>query len=241
MEVYFILVEPAVPENVGASARAIKTMSFNKLRLVNPCDYLSMEAKKLAHGSNEILSSAEVFESLDQAIQDIDLVIGTSAKSRRVKHDYYPADQLVDIIRKKGSSVHSAGIVFGREECGLTNEEAKRCDILCTIPMAAKYPSLNLSQAVMIMAYELSGLHADTQSKTGRNPEALTLKAARSMIEEALASIGVSQNEVLFNRIMERINIAGEDDLHLLYSISKFFSKYNEEAESWKKCGKKQE
>ncbi|MBS1234244.1 MAG: methyltransferase, partial [Bacteroidetes bacterium] len=120
MEVYFILVEPAVPENVGASARAIKTMSFNKLRLVNPCDYLSKEAKKLAHGSNEILSSAEVFESLDQAIQDIDLVIGTSAISRRVKYVYYPADRLVEIIRKKGSYIHSAGIVFGREEYGLT-------------------------------------------------------------------------------------------------------------------------
>jgi len=231
MEVYFILVEPAVPENVGASARAIKTMSFNKLRLVNPCDYLSMEAKKLAHGSNEILSSAEVFESLDQAIQDIDFVIGTSAKNRRVKHDYYPAEQLVDIINTKGSTIHSTGIVFGREEYGLSNEEAKRCDILCTIPMAAKYPSLNLSQAVMIMAYELSGLHSDTRKKTVRIPEALTLKAARSMIEEALASIGVNQNEILFNRIIERINIAGEDDLHLLYSICKFFSKHDDDAD----------
>jgi len=241
MEVFFILVEPAVPENVGASARAIKTMSFNKLRLVNPCDYLSMEAKKLAHGSNEILSSAEVFESLDQAIQDIDLVIGTSAKSRRIKHDYYPADRLVDIINKKGSSIHSAGIVFGREEYGLSNEEAKRCDIICTIPMKAGYPSLNLSHAVMIMAYELSRLHADTHKETVRSPEALTLKVARRMIEEALASIGVNQNEVLFNRILERINSAGEDDLHLLYSIGKFFSKHNEDTEFCKKCGTKPE
>lgn len=239
MEVYFILVEPAVPENVGASARAIKTMSFNKLRLVNPCDYLSMEAKKLAHGSNEILSSAEVFESLDQSIQDVDFVIGTTAKSRRVKHDYYPADRLVDILIGKGSSIHSAGIVFGREEYGLSNEEAKRCDILCTIPMAAKYPSLNLSHAVMIMAYELSGLHADTHKKTGKKIDGLTLKAARSMIESVLSSIGVNQNEVLFNRILERINSTGEDDLHLLYSIGKFFSKHNEDAESGKKCGTK--
>jgi tRNA/rRNA methyltransferase len=223
MEVYFILVEPAVPENVGASARAIKTMNFNKLRLVNPCDYLSMEAKKLAHGSNEILSSAEVFESLDQAVQDIDLVIGTTAKSRRVKHDYYPAERLLDIIKKKGSSIQSVGIVFGREEYGLSNEEAKRCDILSTISMGVKYPSLNLSQAVMIMAYELSGLHSDSHRQTERNPEALTLKAARSMIEEALTSIGVNQNEVLFNRIVERINMAGEDDMHLLFSVCKFF------------------
>jgi tRNA/rRNA methyltransferase len=193
------------------------------LRLVNPCDYLSVEARKLAHGSTEILSSAEVFESLDQAIQDIDFVIGTSAKNRRVKHDYHPADRLPAIIREKGSSIHSAGIVFGREEYGLSNEEAKRCDILCTIPMGAKYPSLNLAQAVMIMAYELSGLNAATPDNFLKNPEALTLKAARNMIEEVLGSIGVNQNEVLFNRIVERINMAGEDDLHLLYSVCKFF------------------
>jgi len=223
MDIYFILVEPGVPENVGASARAIKTMNFNKLRLVNPCDYLSIEAKKLAHGSVEILSSAEVFSSLGQAIRDLDLIIGTSAKSRRVKHDYYPADQLADIIHKKGSAVHSTGIVFGREEYGLTNDEAKCCDILCTIPMAAKYPSLNLSQAVMIMAYELSALHKDLHIKKTGDPDALTLKAARSMAEEALTSIGVNRNKVLFNRIIERINMAGEDDLHLLNSVCKFF------------------
>jgi tRNA/rRNA methyltransferase len=225
MDVYFILVEPAVPENVGAAARAIKTMSFSMLRLVNPCDYLSMEAKKLAHGSVEILSSAEVFSSFEQAIQDLDFVIGTSAKNRRVKHDYYPADRLVEIIHKKGSSICSVGIVFGREEYGLSNEEAGRCDILCTIPMAAKYPSLNLSQAVMIMAYELSGLPIDPHIKMAVKPDALTLKIARSRVEEALTSIGVSQNEVLFNRIIERINMAGEEDLHLLHSVYKFFRK----------------
>jgi tRNA/rRNA methyltransferase len=223
MEVYFILVEPAVPENVGASARAIKTMSFNKLRLVNPCDHLCMEAKKLAHGSNEVLTSAEVFSSLEKALQDIDLVVGTSAKSRRVKHDYCPADQLVDLINRKGSSINSVGLVFGREEYGLSNEEAHRCDIICTIPMASKYPSLNLSQAVMIMAYELSSLHPDLDKKTVRNPDTLTLKVARTQIKEVLSSIGVTKNEVLLNRILERINLAGEDDLHLLYSVCKFF------------------
>jgi tRNA/rRNA methyltransferase len=223
MEVYFILVEPAVPENVGASARAIKTMSFNKLRLVNPCDYLSMEAKKLAHGSNDVLSKAEVFSSLEGAIRDIDFTVGTSAKSRRVKHDYYPADMLVELINRKGASVNSVGIVFGREEYGLSNEEAQICDIICTIPMAAKYPSLNLSQAVMIMAYELSVLHFGQNIKTAENRDAPTLKAARRQMEEVLSSIGVNHNKVLYNRILERINAAGEDDLHLVYSVCKFF------------------
>jgi len=227
MEIYFILVEPAVPENIGASARAIKTMSFNKLRLVNPCDYRSTEAKKLAYGSTDILFTADVFSSLPEAIQDLDFVIGTSAKSRRVKYDYYTADRLVELINRKGTSISSVGIVFGREECGLSNEEAHRCDIICTIPMATGYPSLNLSQAVMIMAYELSALHLDQDRKTVKNPDPLTLKAARKQIEEVLSSIGVIHNEALFNRIIERINVTGEDDLHLLYSICKFYRESN--------------
>jgi tRNA/rRNA methyltransferase len=224
MDVYFILVGPLVPENIGASARAIKTMSFNKLRLVNPCDYLSKEAKMLAHGSVEILTSAQVFSSLDQALQDIDLVVGTSAKSRTVKHDVYPADRLVDIIRKKGSSVNSVGIVFGREEYGLSNEEVRQCDMLCTIPMALKYPSLNLSQAVMIIAYELSVLHTGITKKPVQKSGTVTLRAAQRKVEEVLSSIGVIQNRVLFNRIIERISMAGEDDLHLLFSVCKFFT-----------------
>ncbi|MBN1414005.1 MAG: tRNA/rRNA methyltransferase [Bacteroidales bacterium] len=227
MEVFFILVEPAVPENIGASARAIKTMSFNRLRLVNPCDYLSIEARKLAHGSLDVLTAAEVFSSLDQAIHDIDFIIGTSAKSRRIKHDYYPAEQMVEFIKRKGTTINAAGIVFGREEYGLTTEEAHRCDIICSIPMAAKYPSLNLSQAVMIMAYELSALQMNKNVRSSKYPESLTLKAARAQIEEVLASIGLISNKVLYDRIIERINAAGEDDLHLLYSVCKFFRKSN--------------
>ena len=223
MEIYFILVEPAVPENIGASARAIKTMSFSKLRLVNPCDYLSKEARKLAHGSHDVLAAAEVFQSLEGATGDLDFIIGTSAKNRRVRHDYVQAGNLVEVIRGKGSMIRSAGIVFGREEYGLSNEEAADCDILCTIPMAGKYPSLNLSQAVMILAYELSSLHREEPVKGSDSPDPLTVISARKIVEESLTCIGVQRNRVLFNRIIERINLTGEDDLHLIYSVCKFF------------------
>jgi tRNA/rRNA methyltransferase len=223
MRVVFILVEPAVPENVGASARAIKTMSFNELRLVNPCDFRSEGARKLAHGSDDVLSSAKVFDSFRDSIEDIDFIIGTSAKSRRIKVDYYLAAQVCDLISGKGSTIGSVGVVFGREEYGLTNAEAALCDILVTIPMVSRYPSLNLSQAVMIMAYELSGTALKDQGKTDMQPGMLTLKAARNQILDVLTSIGIDHNEVLFNRIIERINVLAEDDLHLLCSVCKYF------------------
>jgi tRNA/rRNA methyltransferase len=224
MEIFFILVEPAVPENVGASARALKTMSFNNLRLVNPCDYLSAEARKLAHGAGDILTSATVFSSMGKATGDLDFVIGTSAKGRRVKHDYYPVDQLPDLIARKGNFIRRIGIVFGREESGLSNEEIHLCDIISYIPMAGRYPSLNLSHAVMIVAYELSAINIGKQKNLVIMPANLTLKAARMQIEEILSSVGVTNNKTLYNRIIERINIVGEDDLHLLYSICKHFS-----------------
>ncbi len=72
LKISFILVEPAVPANVGAAARAIKTMGFDDLRLVKPCDHLSMEARMLAHASNEILENAKIFSTLKEALADID-------------------------------------------------------------------------------------------------------------------------------------------------------------------------
>jgi len=223
MEVYFILVEPAVPENIGAVARAIKTMSFNKLRLVNPCDYLSNEALKFAHGSKDILTSAKVFKSLREAIQDIDFIIGTSARIRRIKHDYFPIEQILGLIEKKENNVNSIGIIFGREESGLTNKEVEQCNILSYIPIANKYPSLNLSQAVMIYAYELSKLNLNKEKKPVNNDNSVEYKVVLRKVADVLTAIRVNSNQILFNRIMERINIMGKDDINLVYSVCNFF------------------
>ncbi len=226
MQVCFLLVEPSVPANIGAAARAIKTMSFNELRLVNPCSYLSGEAIILAHGSSEILQTAKVFESFSESIADIDFVIGTTAKHRRVKQDYYPVFQLADIISAKGQTISSLGIVFGREESGLSNDELRMCDLVSYVPMGTTYPSLNLSHAVMIYAYELFRMNLQTKTEQMMKSDRLTYNTAKNTATEILSRIGVSDNQTLFNRIIEKINIMSEDDLHLLYSICKYFNKY---------------
>ncbi len=82
MKICIILNHPTTPENIGAAARALKTMGFSDLRLVDPCDHLSDRAHWLAHGSEDILESAQVFNSITAAISDIDFLIGTSAKKR---------------------------------------------------------------------------------------------------------------------------------------------------------------
>ena len=90
MEIVFVLVEPAVPENIGASARALKTMGFDQLRLVNTQQHLEKQARILAHGSGDILAQAQAYDSLPAALADIDLAIATSAKPRH--HWARPAD-----------------------------------------------------------------------------------------------------------------------------------------------------
>ena len=228
MEFYFILVEPAVPGNIGAAARAIKIMGFRHLWLVRPCDHLDKEAIKMAHGSSDILKSAKIFDSFQQAISTIDFIIGTSAKKRTAHEEYLNCSQLPDIIIKKGKMIASTGIVFGREESGLTNEELKKCDVVTHIPMNSEYPSANLSQAVMIYAYILSGLmfNKTVRKKELKNKEGF--KELKKRILSILEDIGIDKNPTLHDRIMERLALVNEDDMHLLYSFSnKYRGKYN--------------
>ncbi|MFN8206469.1 MAG: tRNA/rRNA methyltransferase [Bacteroidales bacterium] len=220
MELVFILVSPAVPGNVGAAARAMKTMGFTEMRLVNPCDHLSTEALMLAHGANDILHAARIYTDFEQALTDVDFVIGTTAKNRRVKNDFHTPRELPAILEIKRETVRRAAIVFGREESGLRNEEMELCDLLSTVPMAGSYPSLNLAQAVMLYAWELSAVQRINAPQL-RIPEEGSLKAIRNKIRDMLASFGLDEESIVYPRILERIMLLGDDDLHLLHTVHK--------------------
>jgi tRNA/rRNA methyltransferase len=218
MQIHFILVEPAVPENVGSAARAIKTMGFTSLRLVNTKAHLDEKAGWLAHASNEILENAAEYETLREATQDIDWIIGTSAKKRRVNEDYYPSNTINELIKAKANTIKNLAIVFGREESGLTNDELKLCDIVTSIPMKTTYPSLNLAQSVMIYAYTLSMLEYE-EKEPDQKSDQTELTILRNKTENILGDIGFKKDSNIYNRIMERLMILGETDIHLLLSI----------------------
>ena len=124
-------------------------------------------------------------------------------------------------------SIKNLAIVFGREESGLTNDELKLCDIVTSVPMKTTYPSLNLSQSVMIYAYTLSQLEYnehDSDQKSNLNE----LKILRNKTEHLLQDIGFKKDSAIYNRIMERLMILGETDIHLLLSIeNKILDKNN--------------
>ena len=222
MNISFILVEPAVPENVGAAARAIKTMGFTELILVNPCDYLSGPARWLAHGSGEILEQARVFPSLTEAFSSFDFVIGTSAKRRSVKYDYFPLPGLIEFLKSKGNTIQKIAVVFGREESGLRNNELKLCDLVTTIPMKTTFPSLNLAQAVMLYAWELSKMSSFVKTeKSLKNEESLHVLIQK--VSAILLETGFEEQSAIFPRFLERMSFLEDDDIHLLHSFCNKF------------------
>lgn len=220
MQVTFILVEPKVAENIGASARAIKTMGFDSLSLVNPCEYLSGKSKWVAHGSFDILESARVYNTLGEALTETDLVIGTTARYRLVKQDYLDIADLNSVLQGKAGTTSRVAIVFGREESGLTNDELLLCDITTTIPLHNQFPSLNLSQAVMLYAYQLSSLPARLEKTPGSSTGEASLKALREKVTIMLGNTGIKPEDAIFGRIMERISLAGDTDIKLLHSVT---------------------
>ncbi|PTN09373.1 tRNA/rRNA methyltransferase [Mangrovibacterium marinum] len=230
MKISFILVEPAVPENVGAAARAMKTMGFSDMRLVNPCDHLSDPARWLAHASNDILEGASLFGTFEEAVNDLDFIVASSAKQRLVKEDYYSTRDLVPLLKAKGQAIEHIGIVFGREDSGLRNEELRRCDMVTTVPLQTSYPSLNLAQAVMLYAYELSLLHQSEPQTTPREVNANGFRALKSKTSKILLALNFKEESAIYPRILERLNLLGEGDIHLLHSIcNKYFEKKAED------------
>ncbi len=219
MEVYFILTDPAVPENIGASARAIKTMGFSLLRLVRPRNFPNEKANWLAHGSNDILLNANTYDSLETAILDLDFVIGTSSKERSVKYDSYPVSELKSIIAKKGDFIQKLGIVFGGEESGLSNSDLSLCDMVSYVPLANPYPSLNLSQAVMLYAFQLSG-NKERKSKLSEDKKIKGFRLIKERVSDILQNINIPEGNPLHNRIIERLALLNHSDLNLLHSIS---------------------
>ncbi len=208
-----------MPGNIGASARAIKTMGFKDLRLVNPGDHLGPEARMMAHASGEILESAGLFHRLEEALADLDLSIATTAKTRDARVEYLPCASLPEIIRSKGRGLGGIGIVFGREESGLSNHEIRMCDLASTIPLKQPYPSLNLAQSVMIYAYTLAGLAPVTKEMRSMVPDSNAFPTMMERSKGLLKKLEIDRNPALYNRILERIALLEEDDIHLLLSV----------------------
>jgi tRNA (cytidine32/uridine32-2'-O)-methyltransferase len=149
-----VLVGTQHPGNIGAAARALKTMGLSRLVLVAPEQYPADEAFRRAAGADDLLAQAQVLPTLAEAVADCRFVLGCTARSRRVALDELaPRDAAAKVVGLAGTD--EAALVFGRERTGLSNEELQLCHAAVHIPANPDYSSLNLAAAVQVLAYEL--------------------------------------------------------------------------------------
>ena len=154
-----VLVATSHPGNIGAAARAMKTMGLSQLVLVDPLRYPDPQAEWRAAAATDVLDACRVCASLDEAIADCHWVVGASARSRRIP---WPVADVRASAQKllAEAAAGPVAVLFGREADGLSNEELQRCNAHLRIPASPAYPSLNLAMAVQVVAYELFAAQA---------------------------------------------------------------------------------
>lgn len=153
MNTRIVLINTSHPGNIGATARAMKTMGLSQLVLVDPLSFPHAKAIEMAVGATDILENALVVKTLDEAIRDCTFIAGTSARSRAIPWPVISPRELAEKVIHSTSA--NVAILFGREQSGLTNEELQRCHVHIQIPSHSDYTSLNLAAAVQVIAYEL--------------------------------------------------------------------------------------
>ena len=154
-EIHIVLVEPNHPGNIGATARAMKTMGLSSLILVRPTRFPDPQADWRAAGAIDVLDNAIVVDDIGAAIRSCGLVVGTSARTRRVPWPLIDPKTLARNLADGVAGGKPVAILFGRESSGLTNAELAKCQLHLQIPASPNYPTLNLAMAVQIVTYEL--------------------------------------------------------------------------------------
>jgi len=223
-----VLVRPTHPGNVGATARAMKNMSLRSLYLVEPEDFPSARASDRAVGADDVLREATICASLDEALTGCHLVIGSSARQRRIE---WPALDPESCARRLvgGARLGAVALVFGQERTGLLNAELDRCHYVVTIPADKEYSSLNLACAVQVLAYEVHRAMLSGQTSDSTTPEVRTASHEDMLrfyrhLEEVLQQIGFLDPEnprLLMRRLMRLFNRADPDhnEMNILRGI----------------------
>jgi len=169
-----ILVGTTHPGNIGAAARAMKTMGLKHLRLVQPQHFPSLEATSRASGADDLLANAQLFEHFDESLHDCQLIFGTSARQRSIRWSTLSPKQCA---KQALDTQQPIAIVFGREHSGLTNQELDRCHHMIQIPTSDNFSSLNLAAAVQVVTYELRCYADELHQKPLLPPDEMPVSA----------------------------------------------------------------
>ena len=189
-----ILVEPNGPLNVGSVARLCSNFKVEELRIVSPkCDIFSLEAKKMALKGQNFLEQCKIFDDLEKAIFDCDLVLASSGRIDITKDSCFESSEDIFDWIMSFKKINNLAIIFGREDRGLTNSELLLANKIFNIPTSQDNPSLNLSHAVSIVLYELN---KSSKRNLSKELEVFNLASSKQIhdsfmeIEEMLLKVG---------------------------------------------------
>lgn len=217
-----VLVGAQHPGNIGAAARAMKVMGLSDLALVAPERYPDEQATARASGADDVLAGARVYDTLDGAIADCVLTIGTSARSRRTQWPLIDVRQAaLQAVEQAGQAQSPVAIVFGRERSGLRNEELDRCQLHLQIQTNPDYSSLNLAAAVQVVAYELrvAAGHRIAAGEPDREPVAAgDMESFYEHLREVLVASGFldpAEPKILMRRLRRLFNRGAPDRIEM--------------------------
>lgn len=210
-----MLVATRNPLNIGAAARAMSNFGFSYLRVVNPYEVAFREARS-AVGAGPVLTHAEEFKTLADAIVDCSLVVGTTALGHReLRHPLRRLEQGATLIRRRLASGRVA-LLFGSEKVGLSNRDLSHCHWLMRIPTRDEHGSMNLGQAVAVCLYELiRGGKTSQRKEKGEPAAAADLERITAMLLDALRVSGFLKpgvaSEDKVRRLVRHLNVNADD------------------------------
>ena len=220
-EFVVVLVEPLIAGNIGSVARAMSNFGLDELRLFNPCD-LGDDAYRFSKHGRFILENAKVVDTLDQAFEGLDMLVGTSGaktfnQRKFLRHPLTPREFTEHVKDKNGK----IGLIFGREDQGLSNDELARCDMLVNIPTHEVNPIMNLSHAVTVLLYELFA--ADKEPMKRDLAGAVEKEALNRLFAEMLEEINYMEHKkpktkIMFRKVIARADLS-EWEFHTLAGV----------------------
>jgi len=233
-----VLVETSHPGNIGAVARAMKNMKMEGLCLVSPKIFPSADATSRASGADDLLSSAVIYDTLQEAIADCQIVLGASARDRTISWPELTARACAEKFVVKDGPQEKIAIVFGRENSGLKNYELDLCHFLLRIPCNEEYSSLNLAAAVQVVCYELfvaSGQRVESSIGDKDDGSLATMQQMELFyqhLQQTLADIGflhVDKSQSIMRRLRRIYNRVALDtkEVDILRGILRFSQNHN--------------
>jgi tRNA/rRNA methyltransferase len=232
-----ILVRPQLGENIGMAARAMLNCGLASLRLVKPRDgWPNPKAERAASGADVVLERATVFDSVAEAVADLEHVVATTARTRELVQRIATARRAAAVMRGWVADGMKVGVLFGPERTGLTNDDMVQADLALSIPLNPQFSSLNVAQAVLVVAYEW--LAAADTTRAERMSEHATRPATKdelanlfAHLERALDQSGFLRHKAMrpamvrnLRALLQRAGMT-EQEARSFHGVIKFLSK----------------